>query len=118
MTTTPRELATDYFEGWRTGDFDRVARTLAEKVTFRGPLGSADGREECLRGLRGMAAMITGIDVQTMITAGDGDQGEVITWYDLRTSGADPLPTANWSRVRDGRIVTIRAAFDPRPLLG
>jgi hypothetical protein len=29
---------------------------------------------------------------------------------------APPGPTANWSRVEDGRITRIQVTFDPRPL--
>lgn len=42
---------------------------------------------------------------------------DVITWFDLHTTVAPPVPTANWSRVRADRIVAIRVAFDPRGLL-
>jgi len=42
---------------------------------------------------------------------------DVITWFDLHTTVAPPVPTANWSRVRADRIVAIQVAFDPRGLL-
>jgi hypothetical protein len=38
----------------------------------------------------------------------------VLTWFDLATSLADPVPVANWMRVQDGKITRIRVAFDPR----
>jgi hypothetical protein len=41
----------------------------------------------------------------------------VLTWYDLHTTKADPVPTANWSHLEDGKITTIRATFDARPLV-
>ena len=39
-------------------------------------------------------------------------------WERLRGLLADdpPAPTANWSRVEDGRIMRIQVTFDPRPL--
>jgi len=42
---------------------------------------------------------------------------DVLTWFDLHTSEAPPCPTVNWSHVEHGKIKTIRATFDPRPLL-
>jgi len=42
---------------------------------------------------------------------------DVITWFDLHTTVAPPVPTENWSRVRARRIIAIRVAFDPRGLL-
>jgi hypothetical protein len=50
--------------------------------------------------------------------AGVGDEGadgqDVLTWFELSTSVAEPVPVANWMRVEDGKIATIRVAFDAR----
>lgn len=42
---------------------------------------------------------------------------DAITWFDLHTRTALPIPTANWSRVQDGLVIHIRVTFAPRPLL-
>ena len=47
-----------------------------------------------------------------------GDGPDVITWFELHTPDADPVPVANWARVEDDRIRRVRVTFDPRPLLG
>jgi ketosteroid isomerase-like protein len=112
MSTDPRTLARTYFEAWRTKDFDRLRSVLADDVTFRGPLGTADGIDECLQGLRGMAQMMTGLEIKVMAVDGD----DVITWFDLSTEAVGGIPTANWSHVQDGKIAAIRAAFDAREL--
>jgi len=44
----------------------------------------------------------------------DGD--DVLTWFELHTSVARPVPTANWSRVQNGKITSIRVVFDARGL--
>jgi hypothetical protein len=46
-------------------------------------------------------------------TSGD----DAITWFDLKIEHG-PLAVANWSHVEHGRIARVRAAFDPRALLG
>ena len=47
------------------------------------------------------------------------DGPDVCTVYDLHTTATDaPMLTVNWAHVVDGRARTIRAIFDPRPLLG
>ncbi len=108
------EVARTYFSAWRAKDFDTLGSLLADDVTFRGPLGTADDADSCLKGLRGMGEMITDIVVQQVFTAGEND---VITWFDLYTADAGPVPTANWSHLEGGKISAIRATFDPRPLL-
>jgi hypothetical protein len=110
----PEALATSYFQAWKDKDFDTLRSLLADHATFRGPMGSADGAEECMRGLRGMAGMITDVVIQKMWVDGP----DVITWFDLHTSSVPPVPTVNWSHIEDGRIARIRVTFDPRPLLG
>ena len=55
-------------------------------------------------------------EVQRKMMAADGEH--VITWFDLHTTVAPPAPVANWSQIRDGKIVRIRATFDPRPIIG
>lgn len=111
--TNAGDLARIYFTAWKAKDFQTLRSVLADDVTFRGPLGTADGVEECVRGLEGMSQMMTDIVVEVLVADGD----DVITWYELHTDVAPPTPTANWTRVQNGKIVQIRAAFDPREIL-
>ncbi|MGN6692714.1 MAG: nuclear transport factor 2 family protein, partial [Aquihabitans sp.] len=46
------------------------------------------------------------------------DGPDVLTWFDLHTTVADPSPTANWMRTDAGRITAIRVTFDARPFGG
>jgi ketosteroid isomerase-like protein len=106
--------AATYFDDWRAGDFARLRSVLGDDVTFDGPMGQARGVDECLRGLKGLAKIMTGIDVRQVFTAGSDD---VLTWYEMATRVTDPVPVANWMHVEDGSITRIRAAFDPRGIL-
>jgi ketosteroid isomerase-like protein len=112
--TDPRDVARTYFTAWQDHDFDTLRSILAEDVTFRGPLGSADDADECIAGLRGMSKMMTAIDIKTIVA----DTDDVITWFELHTNDAPPAPTANWMHLSDGKIARIRVTFDPRPLVG
>jgi hypothetical protein len=109
----PAALATTYFESWKDKDFDTLRSILADDASFRGPLGTADDADSCIKGLRMMAEMITDIDIQKMWVDGP----DVITWFDLHTTEAPPSPTVNWSHVENGLIARIRVTFDPRSLL-
>ncbi|MDQ2708605.1 MAG: nuclear transport factor 2 family protein [Actinomycetota bacterium] len=110
MTDNLSEIAETYFRAWKTKDFATLGALLADDVTFRGPLGTADDRASCLDGLRGMSEIITDIVIHKIFVAGP----DVLTWYDLHTTVATPTPTANWSHVENGKITRIRAAFDAR----
>jgi len=106
-------IAQTYFDACRGRDFDRLRSILADDVSFRGPLGTTDGADATIAGLRGMAENVMR-DIDISLMAVDGS--DVLTWYDLHTSTTEPLPTVNWSHVENGLITRIRAVFDPRPL--
>src|SRR3954447_3940529 len=118
MTThpgsTPLELAESYFEAWQQRDAAALRSILADDVSFEGPMATIDSAEDAVEGLMGLAAATTELTVRKRLADGD----DVITWFEISIKDAGPMPTANWSRVKDGRIIEIRVAFDPRPLLG
>jgi ketosteroid isomerase-like protein len=108
------ELAETYFAAWQDQDAEALRAILADDVTFAGPMATIDNADDAVAGLMGLAAATTRLDVRKRLADGD----DVITWFELSTAEAGPLPTANWTHVEDGRITAIRVAFDPRPLLG
>jgi hypothetical protein len=113
MSNDPRTLATTYFQAWQEGDFATLRSILAPDVTFAGTLGTADGLDQCIEGMTGLAKFISEIKISAMVVAG----ADVMTWYELLTKVAPPCPTVNWSHVEGGKIKSIRAVFDPRDLL-
>jgi len=89
-------------------------RPAALGADFAGPLARVRGGDDCLRGLRGMAQITTGLEVRKVFHDGP----DVLTWFDLATSVADTVPVANWMRVEDGKITRIKVAFDARGIAG
>jgi hypothetical protein len=102
--------AAEYFDAWRDKDFGRLGSVLADDVDFAGPFAAITGADGCLRGLEGMSKITTGIGIQHVFVDGP----EVLTWFELSASVAEPVPVANWMHVRDGKITRIRVAFDAR----
>ncbi len=112
-TELTRAAVTTYFDTWRARDFDRLRTVLAPDVDFVGSLGTAQGIDECIAGLRGMAeSIMTDLVLHARVVEG----ADAVTWFDLVTATTPPIPTANWSHVEGGVITRIRATFDPRPL--
>ena len=100
-------VVTTYVKAWTSGDFDTARSTLRDDVAFVGPLGTADGIDECMRGLQGLKQIVEASE-QRKVIAGD----DVCLIYDLETTSAGTIPTAGWFQVSDGKI----AFFDARPL--
>lgn len=112
MSKDPAAIAATYMSAWKEGDFGTLRSLLADDVTFSGPLAELTNADDCVAGLRRMSQIMTDIVVRKRLS----DDTDVITWFDLHTSVAPPVPTANWSHVEDGKITRIRVAFDARPL--
>jgi ketosteroid isomerase-like protein len=111
--TDATSIARSCLEAWTTGDFAKTRSLLADDVTFVGPLAATEGVDEYMRGIEGMAKIVEGVEVVQVIA--DGDDACII--YDLITSTPPAtLPTAGWYHVRDGKITSVRAYFDARPL--
>jgi hypothetical protein len=105
-------LATTYFRAWTGRDFATLRSILADDVTFNGPLGTAVDADGAMRGLRGMAEIITDLRIEHRFVDGQ----DVLTWFEMHTRLAPPCSVANWSRVENGRITRIRVIFDAREL--
>lgn len=109
-----RRAATIYFDAWRERDFGLLRTVLAEDVQFSGVFGDADGVEDCIAGLEGMAdSVMETLRLTRRIVKGP----DAMTWFDLVARNGAIVPTVNWSHVEDGLITRIRVVFDPRPLL-
>lgn len=112
MTGEPETIANTYIAAWMEKDFPALRAILADDVTFTGPFAQLDNAEDCIQGLRQMSGIVTDIVVREQLA----DDTDVITWFDLHTTVAPPIPTANWSHVENGKITRINVTFDPRPL--
>ncbi len=112
--TDAAAVAATYFDAWKARDFGRLRSVLADDVDFAGPLARVQGAGDCLRGLQGMAQIMTGLEVRKVFR----DGSDVLTWFDLSTSVADTVPVANWMQVADGKITRIQVAFDARGIAG
>lgn len=112
VSQDPRSIAVAYFEVWKTNDFATFRSLLVDDVKFSGPLAELDNAEDCVKGIEGMSKIKTDIVIGKVFV----DGSDVLTWFDLHTRIAEPVPTANWTHVENGKITEIKVAFDAREL--
>jgi limonene-1,2-epoxide hydrolase len=112
MAQDAAKVASAYFDAWRVDDFDAMRSFLDDDVTFTGPLGHLEGVEGYMEGIKGMSRIKSEIVVQKIFV----DGSDVLTWYELYTRVAPPVPVANWLHVEEGKITSLRVAFDARGL--
>jgi len=112
MADDAANVATTYFDAWKASDFDTMRSLLAEDVRFEGPLATLEGAEDYMEGIQGLSKVISEIVIQKVFVDGH----DVLTWYDMHTTVASPVPVANWLHVEEGKITAVRVAFDAREL--
>jgi ketosteroid isomerase-like protein len=113
MTHDNAILATECLRAWTSQDFASARATLADDVEFLGPLGTTKGADAYIEGVQGFAKTIDRVEITRTIT----ENQHAVLLYDLVTKDGKRVPTAGHYVVRDGKITSVRAYFDPRPLL-
>ena len=91
--TEPKAIASRCLAAWSSGDLDTTRSLLHDDVVFTGPLGATEGADAYIEGIQAMIKIV-----------------------ERAEQPAARIPTAGWYRVRDGKIASVRAFFDPRPL--
>ena len=104
-------VAEEFFAAWMGKDFDRARALLHDDLSFQGPIDSFDDADAYIQAIRGLSQIVTGADKRKVFVDGD----DVCVIYDLKTAPVPSAPTAEWYRVRDGRIASIQVFFDARP---
>jgi hypothetical protein len=112
MADDAATAATTYFDAWKVNDFDTMRSLVDDKVTFSGPLAQLEGAEDYMEGIRGMSQIKSDIVIRKVFVDGP----DVLTWFDLHTTVASPVPVATWLHVEGGRITSLQVAFDARGL--
>ncbi|HEX7135624.1 MAG TPA: nuclear transport factor 2 family protein, partial [Iamia sp.] len=83
--TTTRTAVETYFRTWRDRDFAAFRATLADDVTFDGPMATIEGADTCAAGVEGMTQGLDDVVVTKVFVDGD----DATTWFELHTKGGE-----------------------------
>jgi hypothetical protein len=100
-----------YLERFSNGDVEGAGELLAEQFAFDGPILRAKGKAEFLAGSAAAATMGRGCRIHHQWVDGD----DVCSVYDFEVetpAGVGSIPMAEWSVIRDGKLVSSRLLFD------
>jgi hypothetical protein len=112
MADDAAKVASAYFDAWKANDFDTMRSLVDDDITFVGPLAQLEGAQDYMEGIKGMSQIKSDIVIRKVFV----DGADVLTWFDLHTTVASPVPVANWLHVEGGRITSLQVAFDAREL--
>ena len=111
MTVSNEDIFRVYLERFTGGDVEGAAELLADEFAFDGPILQAKDKAEFLAGSAAAAAMARGCTIHHQWVDGD----HVCSVYDFvidTPAGAGAIPMAEWSVIRDGKLVSSRLLFD------
>jgi hypothetical protein len=100
-----------YLERFAAGDAQGAAELLEDQFSFVGPVLQASSKAEFLAGAAGLDPIVRGCEMHHQWV--DGDQ--VCSFYDFNIetpAGAGSILMAEWSVVRNGKLVSSRLVFD------
>ena len=112
-TNDAKSIATDMLTAWTSSDFARSRALLHDDATFDGPLGETREGDQYIEGVRGFAKTIDRVRIHKVIA----DGGDVCVVYDLITRSGTMIPTVGIYRIEADKVRSVRAYFDPRPLV-
>ena len=112
MAEDAAKVASAYFDAWKINDFDTMRSLVDDDITFCGPLAQLQGAQDYMEGIKGMSRITSEIVIRKTFVDGP----DVLTWYDLHTTVAPPVPVANWLHIEEGKITSLQVAFDAREL--
>ncbi len=107
--TAARETVVALIDALNSEKFDEARRLVHDDMQFVGALGTRDGADAYFSDMRRMKLKYA---VEKTFVGGD----DVCLVYELRIDGKQ-IPCVGLYHLRDGRVDSLRAIFDPRPLL-
>lgn len=109
----PASIARKFLDAMGAKDFATLGSLLHEHVSFQGPMEDHKGAASFMRMMRNLGPMIERVNVSKIFV----DGGDVCALFDFVTSvpSIGVTPCAEWYRVEEGRIKSIKLIFDARP---
>lgn len=102
-----------YFDAWTQGRFGVARQLLDDKLKFRGSIDHFDSADDFVTTLRLFGQMVQGVKLQEQFV--DGDRAALL--YDcITTTAAGAVRSAEFFKVRNGRITEIALIFDATQL--
>jgi ketosteroid isomerase-like protein len=109
---SPLEVVQQFYRALERKDFDTFRDCLNEPFSFRGPFDTFNSISSYVQAIQRLSSIVKRVEVHKMFADGN----DVCVLYDLVTGS--PVETSfisEWFQVKDGKIVSIRVVFDPRP---
>jgi len=92
-------------------EFAAARKLLHDNLEFRGPIDTFHKADDFLHALQKLSAIVEGVDILKVFEDGN----DVGLFYDLKTKPVGTSFVAEWYKLKDGKIASVRVVFDARP---
>jgi hypothetical protein len=107
----PREIVLAYQQAVGNKDFQAARKLLHDNLEFRGPIDTFHKADDYLHAIQKLSAIVEGVDILKVFEEGS----DVSLFCDLHTKTVGTSFVAEWYKVSDGKIASVRVVFDARP---
>ena len=108
-TTASEGTVLDFIHAINEERFDDAIGLMADDFSFKGVMGTRNGARAYIDDMRK-------IKIKYKIMKVLADENDVSVLCDYTIQGKT-LPGSSWYTVENGKITSLKAIFDPRPLL-
>ena len=106
-----REIVLAYQEAVGKKDFQAARKLLHDTLEFRGPIDTFHKADDYLHAIEKLSTIVEGFDFLKVFEDGN----DVSLFCDLKTKTVGTSFVAEWYKVHDGKIASVRVVFDARP---
>jgi hypothetical protein len=108
-----KQVVSGYHEAWTKGEMENARSFLADDLDFQGSIDRFQKAEEFISALTMFQKMLRGVN----LLQSHFSEGEAALLYDCETmTPAGVIRTAEFFKVREGKITSIRLVFDATEL--
>ncbi len=106
-----REIVLEFQQAIGRKNFQVARKLLHDALEFRGPIDTFHKADDYLHAIQKLSAIVEGVDILKVFEDGN----EVSLFCDLKTKTVGTSFVAEWYKVNDGKIASVRVVFDARP---
>jgi len=107
------DVVRNFYEAVGARDLAAARQWLADDLVFVGLFETYPNAQAYLAALTGLLGITVRLDV--LATVAEGDQAAIFFELETRAPAQAKTLVAEWHKVREGKVVWVRSAFDGRP---
>ena len=107
----PKETVLAFQKAIEKKDFTAARKLVHDNLEFRGPLDTFHKADDYLHTIQKLSSIVEGVEILKVFEDGN----DVGLFCDLTTKVVGTAFVAEWYKVSDGKIMSVRVVFDARP---